>query len=149
MHQIIVTIHVWTSILFSFIAIFFIAYLIKGIVSKQEFKNIHIYLENSFIALLYLGLVLGIILYFFIEPDKNTGQLNMMQAREAMNSRFWAIEHFSVMLFALMLAQIGKVFTLKAIGSKNKIKYALFYYGSATAITFTSTGFYLFYKYYY
>ncbi|RLD78269.1 MAG: hypothetical protein DRJ10_10635, partial [Bacteroidetes bacterium] len=94
----------------------------------------------------YLGLVLGIILYFFIEPDENIGQLSMEQAQEAMSSRFWAIEHFSVMLFALMLAQIGKVFTIKAINSANKFKYALFYYGLATAITFISTGFYLYYK---
>lgn len=146
MHQIIVTIHVWSSILFSFIAVILFLFLIKGILSKQEFAKTHIYLENSFIGLLYLGLVLGIILYFFIEPDENLGQLSVEQARQEMSSRFWAIEHFSVMLFALMLAQIGKVFTLKAIGSKNKFKYALFYYGSATAITFISTSFYLFYK---
>lgn len=146
MHQILVLIHVWSSILFSFIAVILCLYLVKGILTKQEFTKTHIYLENSFIGLLYLGLVLGIILYFFIAPDENIGQLSIEQAQEAMSSRFWAIEHFSVMLFALMLAQIGKVFTLKSVNSINKFKYALFYYGSATAITFISTGFYLYYK---
>jgi len=146
MHQILITIHVWSSILFSFIAVVLILYAIKGILLKQEFTKIHIYLENGFIGLLYLGLVLGIILYFFLESDENIGQLSMEEAQEAISSRFWAIEHFSVMLFALMLAQIGKVFTLKAVNSKNKLKYALFYYGCATRITFISTGFYLYYK---
>ena len=146
MHQILISIHVWSSILFSFIAVVLLLSLLKGLLAKSEFAKTHIYLENSFIGLLYLGLVLGIILYFFIEADENMGQLTVRQAQETMNSRFWAIEHFSVMLFALMLAQIGKVFTLKAINSKNKFKYALFYYGSATAITFISTGFYLYYK---
>lgn len=146
MHQIIVTVHVWSSILFSFVAVVLFLYLIKGSLLKQEFTKTHIYLENSFIGLLYLGLVLGIVLYFFIKPDENMRQLSIEQAQEAISSRFWAIEHFSVMLFALMLSQIGKVFTLKAINSKNKFKYALFYYGLATTITFISTGFYLYYK---
>ncbi len=146
MHQIIVTIHVWTSILFSLIAIILCLYMIKSILAKQQFSKTHIYLENSFIGLLYLGLVLGIILYFFIEPEENMSQLTIEQAQKTMSSRFWSIEHFSVMLFALMLAQIGKVFTTKEVHSINKFKYALFYYGSATTITFISTGFYLFYK---
>ena len=146
MYQILISIHIWTSILFSIIAIIMCVYLIKGIVQKKEFTQKHIYLENSFIALLYLGLILGIILYFFMEPQNNIGQFSMKQAQKAMSSRFWAIEHFSVMLFALMLAQIGKVFTIKAIDSQHKFKYALFYYGSAMSITFISTGFYLYYR---
>ena len=146
MHQILVSIHVWSSILFSIIAVILLLYILKGLLTKSEFTKKHIYLENSFIGLLYLGLILGIILYFFIEADENIGQLSMEKAQQAMSSRFWAIEHFSVMLFALMLAQIGKVFTIKAINSANKFKYALFYYGLATTITFISTGFYLYSK---
>ena len=147
MHQIIVTVHVWSSILFSIIALVLILYHLKGRLLKQEFTKVHIYLENGFIGLLYFGLVLGIILYFFIESDKNTGQQSIEQAQKAINSRFWAIEHFSAMLFALMLAQIGKVFTLKAVGSKNKFKYGLFYYGLATTIAYISTGLFLYYKF--
>jgi len=146
MHQILVSIHVWSSILFSVIAVILLLYTLKGLLTKSEFTKKHIYLENSFISLLYLGLVLGIVLYFFIDQDESMGQLSIEQAQEVMSSRFWAIEHFSVMLFALMLAQIGKIFTLRAINSKNKFKYALFYYGLATTITFISTGFYLYYK---
>ena len=146
MHQILIRVHVWSSILFSIIAVVLCLYLTIGIISKHEFSKKHIYLENTFIALLYLGLILGTILYFFIESDENIGRLTVEQAQKTIDSRFWAIEHFSVMLFALLIAQIGKVFTLKAVNSKNKFKYALFYYGSATSITFISTGFYLYYK---
>ena len=146
MYQVLISIHVWSSVLFSLIAIIMYFYLIKGIIQKQEFTKKHIYMENSFITLLYLGLILGIILYFFMEPVNNTSQTSMEQAQKAMSSRFWSIEHFSVMLFALMLAQIGKVFTIKSIDSLHKFKYALFYYGSAIAITFISTGFYLYYR---
>jgi len=63
------------------------------------------------------------------------------------NMQFWAIEHFSVMIFTLMIAQIGKFFTSKAITSKDKFKYALFYYGAATSIIYISMSFYLYYKF--
>ena len=144
MHEILIDIHVVASILFSITAVILCAYLAKAIISKSGFSRTHVFLENTFIALLYFGLILGIILYFFIRPDET--QVTAEQAQKAMNSRFWSIEHFSVMLFALMLAQIGKIFTMKSRNSKDKLKYALFYYGSATAITFISTGFYLYYR---
>jgi hypothetical protein len=145
MYEIFINIHIWASILFSLTAIVLCLYYIKSIITETEFSKVHLFLENTFIALLYFGLILGIVLYFFIRPDDNV-QITIEQARAAMSSRFWSIEHFSVMLFALMLAQIGKIFTVRSSLSKDKLKYALFYYGSATIVTFTSTGFYLYYR---
>ncbi len=145
MYKIFINIHVAASILFSIVAIILFLYLLRSLFKNIEYGKIHIILENSFIFLLYFGLVLGIILYFFIHPEQST-TISVEEAQKAMNSRFWSIEHFSVMLFALMLAQIGKIFTVRAGNSKVKLKYALFYYGSATLITFISTGFYLYYK---
>jgi hypothetical protein len=145
MYEVFINIHIWASILFSLTAIVLCLYYIKSIITETEFSKIHLFLENTFIGLLYFGLILGIILYFFIRPDENV-QITIEQARATMSSRFWSIEHFSVMLFALMLAQIGKIFTVRSTLSKDKLKYALFYYGSATLVTFISTGFYLYYR---
>ncbi len=145
MYKVFINIHIWASILFSLTAIVLCLYYIKSIITETEFSKFHLFLENTFIGLLYFGLILGIILYFFIRPDENV-QVTIEQARATMSSRFWSIEHFSVMLFALMLAQIGKIFTVRSTLSKDKLKYALFYYGSATVVTFISTGFYLYYR---
>ncbi len=145
MYSIFINIHVWASILFSLTAVILCLYYTKSIITAEEFSKTHLFLENLFIVLLYFGLILGIILYFFIRPDENV-QITIEQARATMSSRFWSIEHFSVMLFALMLAQIGKIFTVRSTLSKDKLKYALFYYGSATVVTFISTGFYLYYR---
>jgi hypothetical protein len=145
MYDVFINIHIWASMLFSLTAIVLCLYYIKSIITETEFSKIHLFLENTFIGLLYFGLILGIILYFFIRPDENV-QITIEQARATMSSRFWSIEHFSVMLFALMLAQIGKIFTVRSTLSKDKLKYALFYYGSATLVTFISTGFYLYYR---
>ncbi|MCF6242765.1 MAG: hypothetical protein L3J74_15660 [Bacteroidales bacterium] len=145
MYELFINIHIWASILFSLTAVVLLLYYTKSLVSGDEFLKIHLFLENAFIVLLYFGLILGIILYFFIRPGEND-QMTLEQAKGAMSSRFWSIEHFSVMLFALMLAQIGKIFTVRSTLSKDKLKYALFYYGSATIVTFISTGFYLYYR---
>ena len=145
MYETLINIHITASILFSITAIALCSYSAKAFITKTDFTKTHIFLENTFILLLYFGLILGIILYFFIHPDENM-PITVEQAQKAMNARFWSIEHFSVMLFALMLAQIGKIFTVRATNPKDKLKYALFYYGTATTITFISTGFYLYYK---
>lgn len=145
MYKIFINIHIWASILFSLIAVLLCLYYTKSLIAKTGFSKIHIFLENSFIALLYFELILGIVLYFFIRPNENF-QISIEQAKAAMSSRFWSIEHFSVMLFALMLAQIGKIFTDRSSLSKDKLKYGLFYYGTATLVTFISTAFYLYYR---
>ncbi len=145
MYEVFINIHIWASILFSLTAIILCFYYTITIIKDAEFSKTHLFLENTFIILLYFGLIMGIVLYFFIRPDENA-QMTIEQAKGAMSSRFWSIEHFSVMLFALMLAQIGKIFTVRSTLSKDKLKYALFYYGSATIVTFISTGFYLYYR---
>lgn len=146
MHKILVTIHVWSSAIFVFVAIALCVLAVKGLIYKDEYTHKHIYLEYSFIFLLYLGLFLGIILYFFIDPNQDMQKLSMEELINKQNSQFWAIEHFSVMLFTLLIAQIGRYFASKAITSKDKFKYTLFYYGSATLIIFISMAFYLYYK---
>jgi len=147
MHKILVTIHVWSSAIFTVVAFFLCFYAIKSLIFKNEYKKIHVILEYGYITLLYFGFILGIVMYFFIDQNEDLRKLPLEELIKKQNSQFWAIEHFSVMLFTLMIAQIGRFFTSKAINSKDKFKYALFYYGSATSIIFISMCFYLYYKF--
>ena len=147
MHKILVTVHVYSSALFSVVALCLCIYAIKGLIFKNEYRKGHIYLEYAFIALLYLGCILGVVLYFFIDPTEDLKKLPLEALIKKQNMQFWAIEHFSVMIFTLMIAQIGRFFTSKAITSKDKFKYALFYYGAATSIIYISMSFYLYYKF--
>jgi hypothetical protein len=103
-------------------------------------------MEVLFLVLLYLGLILGVILYFMLDPESKPGMLSLQEAQENATQRFWAIEHFTIMLFALILSQIGRIFTIKNITDRQKFKYAIFYFGIATLFTFISTGIYLFHK---
>ncbi len=69
MYKVFINIHIWASILFSLTAIVLCLYYIKSIITETEFSKFHLFLENTFIGLLYFGLILGIILYFFIRSN--------------------------------------------------------------------------------
>ena len=146
MYNLILNTHVWTSALFLLVSLVLSFLVVKGFFKNKKYTRTIIYLENAFIILLYLGLVLGFILYFFMEPANKYEIHSMEQVNHILSLRFWSVEHFSVMLFALILAQIGKVFTSKSIGDHAKFRYALIYYGSATLATLISLSFYMAYK---
>lgn len=145
MYKIILHIHIWSSVLFMLVSLVFSVLLFVGVVRKRDYSSQYIWLENSFIVLLYLGLFLGIALYFMMPANKYIIH-SAAEVNHILSLRFWSIEHFSVMLFAVLLAQIGKIFTVKSHNADSKFKYALFYYGFATVLTLTSMTFYLVYK---
>ena len=69
MYHLVLNIHIWTSVLFMAISIVLSVMVTRGFFLKKElYGKTCVYLENSFILLLYLGLILGFILYFFMEP---------------------------------------------------------------------------------
>ena len=146
MYSVILNIHIWTSALFMLVSIVLTLLLFRGTFTRNRIytKN-YVYLENSFIILLYLGLFLGVALYLMMPANRYQMQ-SAAEVSHIMSLRFWSVEHFSVMLFAVILAQIGKIFTSKSHSDKNKFKYALIYYGFATLITLTSMTFYMIYK---
>ena len=147
MYKILISVHVWTSILFVIVAIIVCLKSFNGLLYKKVYTRNNHRLEIAFIILLYLGLILGIILYFFINVQHKQKMLSYEEALENSEQKFWAIEHFCVMLIGLILSQIGKIFTGKSISDLNKFKYSLFYYGMATLITFISTGLYIINKF--
>jgi len=103
------------------------------------------YLRNTFMILLYLTLIHGIVMYFFIDPASKSA-IDIQHALKRASLRFWVVEHFYFMTFALILAQIGHIFILKTSTDKNRFAYASFYYGGATLITLISMIFYLIYR---
>jgi hypothetical protein len=146
MYTVILNIHIWTSALFMLVSLVLTFLLFRGTFKRNKvYTRNYVYLENSFIILLYLGLILGIILYLMM-PANRYQMTSPTEVSHIMSLRFWSVEHFSVMLFAVVLAQIGKIFTSKSHSDRNKFKYALIYYGFATLITLTSMTFYMIYK---
>jgi hypothetical protein len=147
MHQLLTNIHIWSNVIFSLVAIFLLFNALRSFLYSRPFTKSNVYLENAYIGLLYFALFLGIILYFFFHTSDIEINISIEDLQKKQNSQFWAIEHFAVMVFSLLIAQIGKIFTSKSISDRDKYKYTLFYFGLATLIIFTSMAIYLYYKF--
>ena len=145
MYEFLLHLHIITSSVFIVVAIAIISRSIAGWSKNLNYSKIDKYLRNLFIILLYLTLVHGIIMYFFIDPASKSAA-DIQYAIKRASLRFWVVEHFYSMTFALILAQIGGIFIRKTTSHKNRFAYASFYYGIATFITIISVTFYFIYR---
>lgn len=147
MYKTVIIVHVSTSIISLLLAMFVCKNSLAGFYKSKKYDNFYRKSEIFFLVSMYLQLTLGVILYFFLRPENNPRIITIEDAYRFATMRFWAIEHFSVMLFALFLVQIGKIFTTKLSDDRDKFKYAGTYYGVATLLIFISTGIYMLARY--
>ncbi len=146
MHDFLLKIHVGANIVFTLSAILLLFYSVRGLLSGLEYRSFNVYIENTYIAFLYFGLILGIVLYFFADGSNELTNKSIEELKIYYNTRLWAIEHFCVMIFALLIAQIGRIFTKKAISSREQFQFSLFYYGSSTLVIILSVIAYFYYR---
>ena len=145
MYKFLILFHVITSFVFIVVAIAVTARSIAGWSGNLKYTKSDKYLINLFMVLLYLTLLHGIIMYFFIDPSSKSGVDIQLSTKRA-SLRFWVVEHFYFMTFALILAQIGGIFVRRTTTDKNRFAYSSFYYGIATLITIVSMTFYFIYR---
>jgi hypothetical protein len=147
MYKAVIIVHVSTSIISLLAALFVCRNSFVGIIKKLDYSEFCRKSEIFFLVSMYLQLVLGVILYFFLRPENNPRIITIHDAYHFSAMRFWAIEHFSVMMFALFLVQIGKIFTSKLTLDRDKFRYASVYYGVSTLLILVSTGIYMLSRY--
>jgi hypothetical protein len=145
MYKLLVQLHIITSSLFLIVAIGITVRSVSRWSKGLDYSRTDKYLRNAFMALLYLTLIHGIIMYFFIDPTSKAAT-DVEHAVKRASLRFWVVEHFYFMTFALILAQIGGIFIRKTTVDRNRFAYASFYYGVATLITIISMAFYFIYR---
>ena len=146
MYQFLVIFHVVSSTLFVGLALVLSLRSVLGWLNNWSYARIDKVLSYIFMGLLYLTLVHGVIMYFFIDPSVKSEAMDIQQAMKHASLRFWNIEHFYVMTFALILSQIGGTFIRKTLVDKSRFAYASFYYGISTLITMLSMIFYFIYR---
>lgn len=145
MYQTFLHTHVAFSSIFVVTALVLSINALYSILHDKPYKKSNKRLETTFLILLYISFLQGVILFFFLK--ENSAQLGTYTAAlDNTNSRFWAVEHSAVMIFALILAQIGRFFTSQKLPHKRKHQYTLFYFGTATLVTLTSLSFFAFDK---
>lgn len=86
-----------------------------------------------FTSLMDLQLLTGLVLYFFLSPLTKIAFSDMGAAMKNPDLRFYAVEHLSMMLIAVVLVHIGRAKSKKAILDVSKFKTGAIYFLIAMA----------------
>jgi hypothetical protein len=68
----------------------------------------------ALMAALDLQMLLGLLLYLVLSPTMEAIRQNFAAAMQDRVARFWAVEHISMMLMAVILVHVGRVLARKA-----------------------------------
>lgn len=79
-------------------------------------------------ALMDLQLITGLALYFFLSPLTKIAFSDMGAAMKNPDLRFYAVEHLSMMLIAIVLVHIGRAKSKKDVPDASKFKVAAIYF---------------------
>ncbi len=140
MHDVVIRVHYFISSVVFIIAIIVTTWALLGWRKEKKYSRSFDKLSLVFIFFLYIQLITGISLYFFLQPENQAVSISAEEIANHDSLRFWIIEHVSLMLFALLLAQLGKLFIKQLSSDKKKYRAATFYYGIAFLVVLVSAG---------
>jgi hypothetical protein len=87
-----------------------------------------------FIASLHTQLVIGLLLYFVYSPVIKSALSNMKVAMGNSESRFYAVEHLTMMIIGIVIAQIGSIKARKKSSDTSRFKTAFVWFAVALFI---------------
>lgn len=105
-----------------------------GWFGNQPWKKLDNILGIVFTSLMDLQLLVGLVLYFFLSPITKMALSDFGAAMKDVDLRFYAVEHFSMMLVAVVLVHIGRAKSKKAIAGQDKFKIASIFFLIALAL---------------
>lgn len=96
-----------------------------GLSSSGSYGKLDKIAATSFNMTMRLQFLIGIVLYLFYSPYTSSFSFNMGDPV----TRFWSVEHLTLMLAAIALAEIGGSKAKKAANDKAKFKFQLIFFG--------------------
>jgi hypothetical protein len=114
-YQILLFVHSWLRWAVLIVAVIAIFNAFGGWLSKSPFGKKDNALQASFVGLMHTQLLIGLILYFFLSPLGSAafeGGMGAVMKNGAL--RYWAVEHITVMILAVIVAQVGRSISKKA-----------------------------------
>lgn len=128
MYEVFLMFHSWLRWLLLFsMAVTLIKYL-AGWLGNQPWKKLDNVLGIVFTSLMDLQLIFGLVLYFFLSPVTKQIFANFGAAMKDAVLRFYAVEHISMMLIAVVLVHIGRAKSKKAKTDRMKFKIASIFF---------------------
>ena len=106
---------------------------ISGWIVNKPWTKVDNLLGIVFTSLMDIQLLLGLALYFFLSPVTKMALADFGAAMKDNNLRFYAVEHFSIMLAAVVVVHIGRAKSKKAKTDSGKFKIASIFFLIALA----------------
>ena len=129
MYSIILIAHIIISIILTIVAFYIVVRSFIGWIKGLFFSNfLDFYIPVFAVVLLYLELVLGLLLYY-MHMSKLEGFISQTNANDYFSSRFWAIEHTILMIFAIIFGHLALVYSKNLANNIAKYKMNLLYFG--------------------
>lgn len=126
-------------------AIILIIRSVLGIIKKSAYTLIDKILSSALIINLYLQLIFGLILFSNLGSSLGYDYVSADGGVKMVSKRLWPIEHIVLMIFALLIANLGFIFSNKSQESLAKHKRVLIYYCISIIMIATSlSSIYLF-----
>jgi len=119
---------------------------ISGLTRRREFGKSDSLVSLIFNIALYFQLILGFLIYFLLRSSLEGPLWEVPDTQNDASLRFWAIEHIALMIFALFLTQLGRVFIKRTKESSRKFRASLFYFGTSLLLILFSVGMALFFR---
>lgn len=98
---------------------------IIGLFSGGKYGKFDNILAASYVGMMHLQFLTGLILYLFLSPMTSNFTFNMSDP----TIRFWSVEHLTVMLFAVAAAQIGRSISKKSDDAQVKFRFQAIFFG--------------------
>ena len=117
---------------------------IHGLRRKREYGRPDFGVSLVFNVALYFQLILGFLIYFLLRTTLEGPLWEVPDTQNDASLRFWAIEHIALMIFALFLTQLGRVYIKRSKGPSRKFRASLFYFGTSLLLILFSMGMALF-----
>lgn len=99
-----------------------------GWLGSQRWQKADNLLGIVFTSLMDLQLLTGLVLYFFLSPITKLVMSDFGSAMKDADLRFYAVEHFAMMLIAVVLVHIGRAKSKKAKTDSAKFKTATIFF---------------------
>ncbi|MEI6853006.1 MAG: hypothetical protein WCL06_09190 [Bacteroidota bacterium] len=126
--------HTFVSATFLLIAIWLFIRSIHGLIKEIPYKRLDKYLSFGFVVGLYLQFIFGLILFSNLLSGMGYSYISADNTTKMVSKRLWPVEHIVLMIFALVIANLGLIISLKTKSDQGKRKNILIYYSFALCL---------------
>lgn len=126
-YQIFKHIHHYNRYIILALLLFVLVRSLMGWLSNKSYVKLDNTLMASLLGLTHFQLLTGIILYAALSPWTQTAFADFGAAMKDSNLRYYAVEHFAMMLIAVVFIQLARTLSKKATDPTTKHKRTFIY----------------------